>query len=110
MDRVKSKETSGDGSVWRFRREVTLGTLLQLVVLLAMVMASWSNLQRELAVIHRDLTQLIESNREQLQRIETLVRRVEHHEYRLGRIEAEVDERGVRLNHPQTSLGVALGF
>ena len=97
MDRVKSKEAN-DGSAWRFRREVTLGTLLQLVVLLAMVVASWSNLQRELAVIHWDLTQLIESNREQLQKVETLVGKVEYHEYRLGRIEEETDERGVRLN------------
>ena len=98
MGRVKGQEAKGGAAVWRFRREVTLGTLLQLVVLLAMVIASWSNLQRELAVIHHDLTQLIESNRQQLQRIETLVRRVEHHEYRLGRIDAGMDERGVRLN------------
>ena len=92
MGRVKRKE-SNDGSAWRFRREVTLGTLLQVVVFLAMVVASWSNLQRELAVIHHDLTQLIESNREQLQRIETLSWRVEHHEYRLGRIGAKANER-----------------
>ena len=97
MGRVKRKE-SNDGSEWRFRREVTLGTLLQVVVFLAMVVASWSNLQRELAVIHWDLTQLIESNREQLQKVETLVGKVEYHEYRLGRIEEETDERGVRLN------------
>ena len=93
MGRVKGKETNGDGATWRFRREVTLGTLLQLVVLLTMVVAGWSNLQRELAVIHHDLTQLIESNREQLQRIETLSWRVEHHEYRLGRIGAKANER-----------------
>ena len=98
MGRVVKGKEANDGSEWRFRREVTLGTLLQVVVFLGMVVASWSNLQRELAVIHWDLTQLIESNREQLQKVETLAGKVEYHEYRLGRIEEKTDERGVRLN------------
>ena len=42
---VKAKNT------WYFRKEVSLGTLLHILMLLAMVIATWHNLEKELVKI-----------------------------------------------------------
>jgi len=72
---------------WRFRREITLGTLLHLIVLLVIVITTWTNLQRELALIRHDLAQLITANHRLHQHIGILTDTCRNHEYRMSRLE-----------------------
>ena len=75
------------GSHWRFRREVTLGTVLHLAVLLIMAATAWSNLQKELAIIQHDLTRLVASNVHLQEHIDHLSATIQSHECRLGVLE-----------------------
>ncbi|MCP4713033.1 MAG: hypothetical protein GY869_30765 [Planctomycetes bacterium] len=61
MGNKKKKKSSEGESVWGFRREITLGTLLHLAALVLVLAAGWSNLQKELVLIGSELEQLVES-------------------------------------------------
>ena len=87
MSNVKSG--TGEGG-WRFRRELTLGTLVHLVVLLAIVVTGWSNLQRELALIQHDLTRLVRANAKLSEHLEGLTQQCQEHEYRLRAVERQL--------------------
>jgi len=76
-------------SVWSFRREVTLGAVVQLGVILVMAAAGWANLQKELALIQRDLGALIKSNSQLRDHMEKLAARCEDYECRLRALEGK---------------------
>ncbi|MCP4710292.1 MAG: hypothetical protein GY869_16845 [Planctomycetes bacterium] len=80
-------------SVWGFRREVTLGTLLHLAALVLVLVAGWSNLQKELAVIGSELEQLVESHVRLQKHIEHLSGQGLDHEFRLRELEKESGRR-----------------
>jgi len=72
---------------WIVKREITLGHLLQIVALVCLLVAGWSNLQKDLALIQHDLTRLI-SNHQEFQRLcEKLSQQCREHEYRIRRLE-----------------------
>ena len=79
--------TNSTDTHWRFRREVTLGTVLHLTVLLLMAITAWSNLQKELAIIQHDLTRLVTSNANLQQHIEQQSATIQLHECRLQALE-----------------------
>lgn len=81
------KHTKNIFSIWHFRREITLGTLLHVAALLIMVTVTWSNLQSELVLIRNELTQLIAANVQLRQNIEKFADRLLGHEYRLNTLE-----------------------
>lgn len=83
---AKSK-TSNNRTIWRFRREITLGTLLHLVAIIVMITAAWSNLQKELALIRHELTRLTTTNIKLQENIEKLAGQYQEHEYRLYSLE-----------------------
>ena len=72
---------------WVFRREVTIGVLLQLVVLAVMVLAGWVNLQKQLAIIQHDLGRVLQTQQEMRVQMELLSRQVQGHEFRIKSIE-----------------------
>lgn len=72
---------------WRFRKEVTLGTVVQLVILLGMVMVGWTNLQKELVVIQHDLNRLLSRHEMLCEQLSELVAGQQGHEYRLRHLE-----------------------
>ena len=74
-------------SGWRLKRELTVGTLVQLIGVLLMVALAWANLQSELAIIQHDLGRLLESSDRMQVRIERLSDQVREQEYRLVRLE-----------------------
>ena len=95
------KKKLEDGmSVWGFRREVTLGTLLHLAALVLVLAAGWSNLQKELAVIGSELKQLVESHVRLQTHIENLTDQGMNHELRLRALEkrSEYDQKSVFIN------------
>lgn len=74
-------------SVWCFRREVTLGTVLHLIVIVAMVIVGWSNLQKDLALIRRDLNELIISHAQLHEHVSSLTDLCREYEFRLRTLE-----------------------
>ena len=86
---TSQQKDNGDISTWRFRREITLPAILHLLVILIMLVAGWSNLQKDLALIQHDLDQLIHANAELGERIEKLADRQQDHEYRLKTLERQ---------------------
>ena len=82
------RRTNGLFSTWRFRREITLGTVLSLAALLAMLGATWGILQKELALIRHELTGLADASDRINQQISRLGVQCHEHEYRLGILES----------------------
>ena len=78
-------------SVWGFRREVTLGTLLHLAALVLVLAAGWSNLQKELVLIGSELEQLVESHMRLQEHIENLSDQGMDHEFRLRVLEKRTE-------------------
>ena len=91
---------------WRLDRRINLSVLLQLLVLVSMILASWANLQRQLDLLQRDVTMLLESQKEFQQKLEFLWERGLAHEYRLQILEEKAkqtvspDKSGPGDNHP----------
>jgi len=81
------KKSNEGLSVWSFRREITLGTLLHLAALVLVLAAGWSNLQKELAVIGNELEQLVASHVRLQEHIENLSDQGMDHEFRLRVLE-----------------------
>jgi len=84
----KTRE-SNDGR-WHFSRQVNLSVLVQLVMLGSLIVGSWVNLQRQLDMLQKDVTILLESSRKFQGRIEELADRGVEHEYRLRAVENEI--------------------
>ena len=84
---MAKQKTNNNVSIWSFRREITLGTLLHLLALVIVLTAGWSNLQKNLALIQHDLSQLITANKQLKQNLEVLTSQFQNHEYRLKALE-----------------------
>ena len=84
------KDSDGTSTVqqaWQFRREITLGTLVQLGAILIALTVGWSNLQSELALIRNDLNRLIQTNERSQRQIENLAEQSSEQEYRIKTLE-----------------------
>ena len=75
---------------WRLNRVVNLSVLVQLVFLGSLIIGSWVNLQRQLDLLGHDVKQLVESNKEFHQKIESLWTEAVEREYRLRSVEKAV--------------------
>jgi len=80
-------ETASVQQVWRFRREITLGTLVQLGAILIALTVGWSNLQSELVLIRHDLNRLIQTNEQSQRQIENLAEQSREQGYRIKTLE-----------------------
>jgi flagellar biosynthesis chaperone FliJ len=76
-------------TTWRFDRRVNLSVLLQLLVLAAMILGSWINLQRQLDSLQHDVTTLLTTQKEFQQKLERLSERSLSCEYRLQAVEKD---------------------
>ncbi len=74
---------------WRLDRRINLSVLIQLILLASLIVGSWVNLQRQLDLLQRDVTMLLESQRCVTQKLETLSAQSLSHEYRLLALEAQ---------------------
>ncbi|MCF7957977.1 MAG: hypothetical protein K9M57_05955 [Phycisphaerae bacterium] len=84
MSKAQIKESV---SIWRFRREVSLGTLLHVLAILVMVITAWCNLQNQFVLIRRDLNELIRANVKLNEQLEKLSGKCLEHEYRINNLE-----------------------
>lgn len=79
-----------NGKGWRLNRTVNLSVLIQLVFLASLIVGSWVNLQRQLDLLQRDVTVLVESQKRSQQKLEQLSERSISYEYRLRAIERQL--------------------
>ncbi len=84
------EDTTKSLQSWRFNRVVNLSAIIQLICLGLLVIGSWVNLQRKLDLLGHDVKQLVESNKEFHQKIESLWTEAVEREYRLRNVEKAV--------------------
>ena len=79
--------TRQNGRSWRLNRTVNLSVLVQLAFLGSLILGSWVNLQRQLDLLQRDVTSLLESQKRSADKVEILQERAISHEFRLKNLE-----------------------
>ncbi|MHC4147829.1 MAG: hypothetical protein ACYSUD_24135 [Planctomycetota bacterium] len=72
---------------WRLDRQINLSVIVQLVLLASLIVGSWLNLQRQLDLLQRDVSMLLQSQINLQQKLESLWAKSISHEYRLQTIE-----------------------
>lgn len=77
---------------WRLNRQINLSVIVQLVLLASLIVGSWLNLQRQLDLLQRDVSMLLQSQVNFQQKLESLWARSISHEYRLQAIEKRTAE------------------
>jgi len=76
-----------NGSGWHFDKKVSIGVLVQLVLLASLIVGSWVNLQRQLDIVQHDINLLLQSQRDWQNKLDGLNERCVSYEYRLRTIE-----------------------
>ncbi len=76
---------------WQLNRQIGISTIVQLGLLAALIIGSWVNLQRQLDLLQRDVTMLLECQKRSEQRTETLSATTVSNEYRITAIERRLD-------------------
>ncbi len=72
---------------WQFNRQINLSVLVQLLLLASLIVGSYVNLQRQLDLLQRDVTMLLQCQRSFEQKLETLSAKSISYEYRLQAVE-----------------------
>lgn len=72
---------------WRLDRQVSLGVIVQLVLLASLIVGSWVNLQRQLDIVQHDINLLLQTQQSWQNKLDTLNERCVSYEYRLRAIE-----------------------
>ncbi len=72
---------------WRFNRQIDLTFVLQLLFLASLIVGSWVNLQRQLDLLQKDVSILLESQRRFESDVEQLSAKTLEYEYRLRAME-----------------------
>lgn len=80
---------------WRLNRQINLSVIVQLILLASLIMGSWLNLQRQLDLLQRDVTILLESNDRLQGKLESLWIQSLSHEYRLQAVEKQFTQAGI---------------
>ncbi len=81
-----------DEKSWRFNKQVNLSVLVQIVFLASLIVGSWVNLQRQLDLLQRDVTMLLESQQKYQQKLELVHTSSIGHEFRLRAIEKQLPQ------------------
>lgn len=79
--------TPGNSKSWRLNRQINLSVIVQLVLLASLIVGSWVNLQRQLDLLQRDVSMLLESQNSIERKLESLWTKSISYEYRLQAVE-----------------------
>jgi flagellar biosynthesis chaperone FliJ len=79
--------TPGNNKGWRLNRQINLSVIVQLLLLASLIIGSWINLQRQLDLLQKDVSMLLQSQNSLQQKLESLWTKNISHEYRLQAIE-----------------------
>ena len=79
--------TETNSKPWQLNRQISVSVLMQLVLLAALIIGSYVNLQRQLDLLQHDVTILLECQRRFEQKLEVLSEKSISYEYRLRALE-----------------------
>lgn len=79
--------TNTNSKSWQFNRQVNVSTLIQLVLLACLIIGSYVNLQRQLDLLQRDVSMLLQCQKDSTQKLEGLSAKSISYEYRLRTLE-----------------------
>ena len=82
--------TPGNSKSWRLNRQINLSVIVQLMLLASLIVGSWINLQRQLDLLQRDVSMLLQSQNSIEQKLESLWTNSISHEYRLRAVEKQI--------------------
>jgi len=85
---------------WHFNREVSLSVLIQLVFLASLIVGSWINLQRQLDFLQKDVSMLLQCQKNFEQKLQSLSTDNIAYEYRLRAIEKTIADSDISKKHP----------
>jgi len=91
--------TPGNTKSWRLNRQINLSVIVQLVLLASLIVGSWLNLQRQLDLLQRDVSMLLQSQNSIDQKLESLWTKSISHEYRLQTIEKQKNKTNIVDNN-----------
>lgn len=77
---------------WQFNRQINLSVLIQLVLLASLIVGSWVNLQRQLDLLQRDVSMLLQCQKNFEQKLESLQTKSISYEYRLQAVEKIISQ------------------
>ena len=77
---------------WRLNRQINLSVIVQLVLLASLIVGSWVNLQRQLDILQRDVSMLLQSQNSIERKLESLWTKSISYEYRLRAVEKTLSE------------------
>lgn len=81
---------------WQFNRQVNISTLVQLVLLACLIIGSYVNLQRQLDLLQRDVSMLLQCQKDSSRKLEGLSAKSISYEYRLRAMEKGASTRDSR--------------
>jgi len=79
--------TPNHSKSWRLNRQINLSVIVQLVLLASLIVGSWVKLQRQLDLLQRDVSMLLQSQETLQQKLDSLWTQSISHEYRLQAVE-----------------------
>ncbi len=82
--------TKNNSKGWQFNRQVNLSVLVQLIFLASLIVGSWVNLQRQLDLLQRDVSMLLQCQKDLTVKLESLSAKSISYEYRLCAIEEQI--------------------
>jgi hypothetical protein len=85
---------------WRFDRRINLSVIVQLAFLACLIVGSYVNLQRQLDLLQRDVTMLLQCQKDFQQKLELLSAQNISYEYRFQVLEKGLSETRPRLSDP----------
>jgi len=76
-----------DSKSWQFNRQINVSTLVQLVLLACLIIGSYVNLQSQLDLLQRDVSMLLQCQKDSSTKLEDLSAKSISYEYRLRALE-----------------------
>ena len=80
---------------WHFSRRINISVLIQLVFLASLIVGSWVNLQKQLDLVQRDVSMLLQQQKDFENKLDSLSTRSISYEYRLRAVEKTVPQADV---------------
>ena len=80
---------------WHLNRQITLSVIIQLVLLASLILGSWVNLQRQLDLLQKDVSTLIECQKKFEQKLELISAKNFAFEYRIRAIEKQLPQANI---------------
>ena len=79
--------TKSDSKSWQFNRQINVSVIVQLAFLACLIVGSYVNLQRQLDLLQRDVSMLLQCQKNFEQKLEALSAKSISYEYRLRALE-----------------------